>query len=107
MVKAIERQGEFANMKFAAREELLEHMVVKGSVAIDGISLTIANMDDSSFDVAIIAETLKKTTLGKAKLGDLVNIETDIIAKILKKQLYKMLPPGHKLTVERLKELGF
>jgi riboflavin synthase len=106
-IKAIEKQGEFANVKFAAGEELLEQMVVKGSVAVDGISLTIANMDDSTFSAAIIPETLKKTTLGKAKAGDLVNIETDIIAKILKKQIDKMLPAGRKLTVERLKELGF
>jgi riboflavin synthase len=106
-IRAIEKLGEFANVKFAADEELLQQMVVKGSVAVDGISLTIANMGDSSFSVAIIPETLKKTTLGRAKVGDLVNIETDIIAKVIKKQLDKMLPAGRKLTVERLKELGF
>jgi riboflavin synthase len=106
-IKVIERQGEFVNMKFTAGAELLENMVVKGSVAVDGISLTIASMDESSFGVAIIPETLKRTTLGKAKVGDIVNIETDIIAKILKKQLDKILPSEGKLTVEKLKELGF
>ena len=106
-IKVIERQGEFVNMKFAAGAELLENMVVKGSVAVDGISLTIASMDESGFGVAIIPETLKRTTLGKAKAGDLVNIETDIIAKIIKKQLDKILPSEGRLTVERLKELGF
>jgi riboflavin synthase len=106
-VKAVERQGEFANMKFAAGEELLEQMVAKGSVAVDGISLTIANVDESSFGVAIIPETLKRTTLGKAKVDDTVNIETDIIVKIIKKQLDRILPTDGKLTVERLKELGF
>ncbi|UCF44087.1 MAG: riboflavin synthase [Planctomycetota bacterium] len=106
-IKAIERQGEFVNMKLAAGAELLENMVVKGSVAVDGISLTIASMDESSFRVAIIPQTLKRTTLGKAKVGDIVNIETDIIAKIIKKQLDKILPTEGKLTVERLKELGF
>jgi riboflavin synthase len=106
-IKAIERQDEFANMKFAAGAELLQTMVVKGSVAVDGISLTIASMDESNFGVAIIPETLKRTTLGKAKVGDTVNIETDIIAKIIKKQLDKILPSEGKLTVEKLKELGF
>ena len=106
-IKAIDRQGQFADVKFAADPELLEQMVVKGSVAVDGISLTIANMDDSSFAVALIPETLKKTTLGKAKIGDTVNIETDIIIKTIKKQLEKILPQEQPLTVEKLKELGF
>jgi riboflavin synthase len=82
-------------------------MVVKGSVAVDGISLTIANMDGDSFSVSIIPETLKKTTLGQAKIGDAVNIETDIIIKTIKKQLERILPTEQKLTAERLKELGF
>ena len=106
-IKAIDRQGQFANIKFAADSELLGQMVVKGSVAVDGISLTVADMDQTSFSAAIIPETLEKTTLGKAKIGDVVNIETDIIAKIIKKQLDKILPPAEKLSVERLKELGF
>ena len=106
-IKAIDRQGQFADVKFAADSELLEQMVIKGSVAVDGISLTIANMDDSSFAVALIPETLKKTTLGKAKIGDTVNIETDIIIKTIKKQLEKILPQEQPLTVEKLKELGF
>ena len=82
-------------------------MVVKGSVAVDGISLTIANMDEDSFSVAVIPETLKGTTLGRAKIGDTVNIETDIIIKTIKKQLEKILPQKQPLTTERLKELGF
>lgn len=107
MIKAIDRHGKFADMIFAAESELLEAMVVKGSVAVDGISLTIANMDQTSFSVAIIPETLKKTTLGKAKIGDCVNIETDIIVKTIKKQLEKILPQSQPLTAEKLRQLGF
>jgi riboflavin synthase len=81
-------------------------MVVKGSVAVDGISLTIAQLDKDSFTVAIIPETLKRTTLGAAKPGDLVNIETDIIVKTVKSQLEKILPQ-QKLTEEKLRQLGF
>jgi riboflavin synthase len=106
-IKAIERQGQFADMKFAASLRLLAQMVVKGSVAVDGISLTIANMNEDSFSVSIIPETLKKTTLGQAKIGDAVNIETDIIVKTIRSAVDKILPQEQKLTAEKLKELGF
>ena len=106
-IKTIDRRGEFADIKFTAEAELLDAMVVKGSVAVDGISLTIASMDQDSFSVAIIPETLKKTILGKAKIGDFVNIETDIIVKTINKQLEKILPKKQPLTAERLKQLGF
>jgi len=106
-IKAIEKAGQFANIKFTADPELLNQMVVKGSVAVDGISLTIADMDQNGFSAAIIPKTLEKTTLGTAKIGDMVNIETDIIVKTIKKQLEKILPQKQKLTVERLKQLGF
>jgi riboflavin synthase len=116
-IKAIEirsmayaRKGDFADMKFAAAPELLDSMVVKGSVAVDGISLTVAGMDKDSFTVAIIPQTLKKTTLGRVKNGDLVNIETDIIVKTIKKQLESILGEAsqrHSLTAEKLRQLGF
>jgi len=106
-IKAINKQGQFADIKFAAGRELLDQMVVKGSVAVDGISLTIASMDENSFSAAIIPETLKKTTLGEAKIGDAVNIEPDIIVKTIKKQLENILPQKQPLTVEKLRELGF
>jgi len=106
-IKAVDRRGEFADIRFAASPELLDQMVVKGSVAVDGISLTVANMNQNSFLAAIIPETLRKTTLGTARVGDTVNIETDIIAKIIRKQLEKILPQEQGLTVEKLKQLGF
>ncbi|MBL7154814.1 MAG: riboflavin synthase [Phycisphaerae bacterium] len=106
-IKAVQRHGEFADMTFAAGPELLGQMVVKGSVAVDGVSLTIAAMDQTSFTVAVIPQTLGATTLGTAKIGDEVNIETDIIVKTIKKQLENILPQKGKLSVERLKELGF
>lgn len=106
-IKTIHKHGQFADIEFAASPDLLDEMVVKGSVAVDGISLTIANMNESSFTAAIIPETLKKTTLGRAKSGDYVNIETDIIAKMIRKHLRKILPDEQKLTVEKLRALGF
>jgi riboflavin synthase len=106
-VTAIDKQGQFAEMKFAAGPELLDSMVVKGSVAVDGISLTIAGIEKNSFSVALIPETLNKTILGNVKKGDIVNIETDIIVKTIKKQLEKILPQAQPLTAEKLKGLGF
>ena len=107
IIKSIERHGDFASIKFAAEGELLDAMVIKGSVAVDGISLTISEMDKESFSVAVIPETLKRTTLGEARSGDSVNIETDIIVKTINKQLEKILPRQGRLSVEQLKELGF
>ena len=106
-VDAIDKSGKFANIKFAAKAELLEAIVVKGSVAVDGISLTIAVIDIKSFGVSIIPETLKRTTLGKAKIGDCVNIETDIIVKTIKRQLDEILPKKQGLTAEKLRQLGY
>jgi riboflavin synthase len=106
-IKAIDRHGQFANIRFAVAAELLDQMVSKGSVAVDGISLTIADMDQNGFSVAVIPQTLENTTLGSAKVGDTVNIEIDVITKIVKRQLEKILPLPEKLTVEKLRQLGF
>jgi len=94
-IKAIKKgQGEFADMTFATEPELIDQMVVKGSVAVDGISLTIS-------------ETLKKTTLGNARTSDIVNVETDIIVKAIKRHLDDIMPTEQPLTVERLRQSGF
>lgn len=106
-IKAIRHLGEFADFTFASAPELLDQMIIKGSVAVNGISLTIAELDRSTFSIAVIPQTLKKTNLGSAKIGDVVNIETDIITKIIRKQIEKFLPQKQTLTVERLKKLGF
>ncbi len=104
---AIEKKGDFAEIKLSAPPELLEEMVIKGSVAVDGVSLTVAAMDEKSFTVSLIPTTLKETTLGRAKIGDKANIETDIIIKTVIKQMQKMLPQNQALTVDKLRELGF
>ncbi|MHC4624122.1 MAG: riboflavin synthase [Planctomycetota bacterium] len=106
-IAAIDKQGEYWDVRFSVGPELSAQMVEKGSVAVDGISLTIASMNQDGFRVVVIPQTLEKTTLGKAKIGDVVNIETDIIGKMIKRQLERIMPEGQALTVERLKELGF
>jgi riboflavin synthase len=106
-IRAVRRQGQFADIEFAVGAELLEQMIVKGSVAVDGISLTVAGMTEDGFSVAVIPQTLERTTLGRSKAGDSVNIETDIIVKFIKKQLDRIVPTKQELTVEKLKQLGF
>jgi riboflavin synthase len=68
-------------------EGLLRYVVEKGSIAIDGISLTVARVDETSFDVSLIPETLERTTLGQAVPGTPVNLEVDIMAKYAEKML--------------------
>jgi len=106
-VQAVKRLGEFADIEFAAGPELLEQMVPKGSVAVDGVSLTVAELSPQSFRVAAIPETLARTTLGNARTGTRVNIEIDILVKIVRRQLEAMMPEHQPLTVERLRQMGY
>jgi riboflavin synthase len=87
--KILERrpEGEYTFYTFEAPPEVLRYIVKKGSVAIDGISLTVIGLDSRSFSVAIIPHTLTATNLGGKKKGDTVNIEIDIIGKYVEKFL--------------------
>jgi riboflavin synthase len=105
-LKSINKQGDFSEISFLAGPELLDEMVVKGSVTVDGISLTVSKMDANSFSVSVIPTTLSETTLGNARIGDTVNIETDIVVKTIKKQLKNILPGGG-LTEDKLRDYGF
>jgi riboflavin synthase len=68
-----------------AAPELLRYVVEKGSIAVDGISLTVARIDDAGFDVSLIPETIERTTLGAAQPGAVVNLEVDVLAKYVEK----------------------
>lgn len=106
-IRAVKTLGEFADLEFVVERELLDQMVLKGSVAIDGVSLTIAAMGPGSFHVAAIPETLNRTTLGNAYTGGRVNIEVDILVKIVRRQLEVLLPAQQPLTADRLRQMGF
>jgi riboflavin synthase len=73
----------------AADPDLLRYVVEKGSIAVDGVSLTVARVDDDSFDVSLIPETLERTNLGAARPGTPVNLEVDILAKYVEKLVRK------------------
>lgn len=106
-INAIEKKGQFWVMSFAMDAELLKGMLPGGSVAVDGVSLTVAQVNDKGISVSVIPTTLKETTLGKARVADTVNIEVDIIVKAIRGQLEKMLGGEESLTVDKLKALGF
>jgi riboflavin synthase len=74
-------------VRIEAPEELLRYIVVKGSIAIDGISLTVAELGQRCFTVSLIPETLQRTTLGRAGPGTKVNLEVDVLAKYVEKML--------------------
>jgi riboflavin synthase len=72
-----------------APEQLLRYMVEKGSIALDGVSLTVTGLDPRSFTVSLIPETRKRTTLGQARAGTRVNLEVDVLAKYVERLLQR------------------
>lgn len=93
----------------SAPPEILRYVVEKGSVAIDGISLTVAAVEPEAFSVSVIPHTAAVTLLGKKRAGDVVNLENDIIGKYVDKLLHPAAPPPvqSKLTLDFLAENGF
>ncbi|KAA5538529.1 riboflavin synthase [Roseiconus nitratireducens] len=82
----------WANLRFRMPRQLASQVASKGSIAIDGISLTVVDVDDDSFTVALIPHTLQVTTLGCRKIGDAVNLETDLLAKYVQRSLGLLSP---------------
>jgi riboflavin synthase len=84
-VRAAREDGFARVVTIEAEPELLRYVVEKGSIAVDGVSLTVSRVDDVSFDVSLIPETLRRTNLGNAAAGTPVNLEVDILAKYVEK----------------------
>lgn len=84
-VSAVEQDGFARRVTVATTPELLRYVVEKGSIAIDGVSLTVAAVDDASLTVSLIPETLDRTSLGAAVPGRTVNLEVDVLAKYVEK----------------------
>lgn len=95
--------------RYSLPTELRRYVVKKGSIAVDGVSLTVADLGEEWFTVALIPETLTRTTLGRLEVGDEVNLEVDILAKYVEQLLMARAttsePTG--LTVEWLRNLGY
>jgi riboflavin synthase len=86
-VDAIQRDGEWITMWFRVPPRLTRQIVEKGSVAVDGVSLTLVSVELERFSVALVPHTLEVTTLGVRRTGDEVNIETDVLGKYVEKML--------------------
>ena len=86
-IQQIIPEGNARVYRIQAPGELLRYIVEKGSIAVDGISLTVTETDDSGFGVSLIPHTAKMTTLGYKSAGDAVNLETDILARYMEKML--------------------
>lgn len=105
----IERDDTAVWFTIQTKPELMRYIVEKGSVAIDGISLTVAKITESDFSVSAIPHTVKQTVLQEKRKGDLVNLETDIIGKYVEKLLSPALEEQKesKITKEFLTNCGF
>lgn len=86
-VRTVEPTENWTTVSFALPADLTRYVVEKGSIAVDGVSLTVVHVDDESFSVSLIPTTLAHTTLGTRRPGDVVNIEVDVIAKYVERLL--------------------
>jgi riboflavin synthase len=84
-VRSVEPEGDGKRIWLDAPPELLRYVVEKGSIAVEGTSLTVADLDDVGFAVALIPHTLAETTLGALEPGDPVNLEVDVLAKYVER----------------------
>jgi riboflavin synthase len=84
-VLAVEEDGFARRLRVGLGPELLRYAVEKGSIALNGVSLTIADLGESWGSVSLIPETLERTNLGEAKPGDSVNVECDLVAKYVER----------------------
>ena len=96
-------------VKIKVADHLLRYIIEKGSVAIDGISLTVVEMADSYFSVSLIPHSAQMTTLGKKAVGDIVNIENDIIGKYVERLLNLSVKEEKttSISMDFLRENGF
>lgn len=106
-VSFLRREGNAVWVTIAAAPELLSGIVEKGSIAIDGISLTVAAVTDRDFSVSIIPHTEAQTTLLDRRAGDTVNLETDILGKYVARLLGRETHKSSGITMEFLAEHGF
>ena len=108
-IKRIDKTASEHRLTVTLPDELAQLVVAKGSIAIDGVSLTVAQLTGRDCTVALIPTTLAETNLSDRRPGHFVNIETDLIARYIKKQLENTLTPNTKtgLSLDKLNQKGF
>jgi riboflavin synthase len=105
-ITAFERTGEGAELSVVVPSDLLPFIVEKGSIALSGVSLTVARFQGGIATVALVPTTLKATTLGEKKAGDSLNVETDLVARHVVGYM-RQTGRGSGLSIDDLKEKGF
>ena len=105
-VQRLQQRGVSRQLSVAAEPAVLRYVARKGSIAIDGVSLTVADLHDDGFTVALVPHTLGHTQLPERRAGDRVNLEVDILAKYVER-LLGVGPGGRGLTEDWLREHGF
>jgi riboflavin synthase len=88
-VRSAEPEGEGKQVWIDVEPDVLRYLVDKGSITVEGVSLTVAGVDERGFAVALVQHTLEVTTLGRLALGDKVNLETDVLAKYVERLLHR------------------
>ncbi len=106
-ITTIGRKGDFLEISFTTPENILKYIIDKGSVAVDGISLTVSKCTSSGFKVMVIPHTFSSTTLEYRKVGDRVNLENDMIGKYVEKLLLMRDNTKGSITKEFLERLNF
>ena len=101
------RSGDFWTVRVSFPKEIGQYLVYKGSVSVEGISLTIADLAENHFDIAVIPKTWELTNLSALKNGDEVNLEADVIAKYVERILLYKQKNEPEITIEKLQNLGF
>jgi len=100
--------GGFWTVRVLFPKEIGQYLVYKGSISVEGISLTIADLSEDSFEIAVIPRTWELTNLSALKSGDEINLEADVIAKYVERiMLYKREEKNEAITIEKLTKLGF
>lgn len=103
---AIDEGGSWT-VQIAYPPEIARYLVLKGSVAVEGISLTVAGLTEEHFDIAVIPKTWEVTNLSHLKANEAVNLEVDIIAKYVERIISYAPPEKSGLTIEKLTEMGY
>ena len=91
LVRSVEPEGDGRRLWIDAPDAVLGYCIEKGSIAVDGVSLTVAAFDDDGFEVALIPHTLAVTTLGRLAPGDEVNLEADVLGKVVERLVAERL----------------
>ncbi|MDH3517422.1 MAG: riboflavin synthase, partial [Acidimicrobiia bacterium] len=86
-VTAVEPDGNGVRVRIECGSGFMRHVVEKGSITVNGVSLTVSGVDESGFEFALIPHTLEVTTFGSVSVGDIVNLEADILAKYVERLL--------------------